>query len=628
MSIIAQACLSGARREGIQPGQALENVWLEIEFMDTGNISVVDIRQDGRSVRRWIPPYRINLSGSSTKNGPIASLKAMGLAYGLETIKKECKNNPVKLKEKIKAAKERMPKFRENFLQHYRDLADSVPYSAPAEAVLKAFEGGKLVERLVRHLHVDTIEDLPVSTLVLFKYDGKYIHEYSHVKKFFDNQILQATPVELEDRQCCITGKTIRFATRDGEAPILDRGWKLCSAKNDRASFQHWGKNSVDNFPKERAVDIQVNSYMKRLISYNCPDPRNQGGNPLPNRSYRLVGGDRVLFWAAEETDERLCEVMTQLPYDHDRSLQAACTEAMDVGNVDNTERVRRIYRSVWKGTPNETDPSGQYYVLVLTEANKRFAITNFLVSSVAKVQFHIAQHFADIILDTGYGSGYVPALGTIMSAVLSESERSAKGGWQAKFPAEVGRQLYLASITGQSYPEVVFQRAVRRCFQENLEPGWAFNARMAFIKAHVNRQIRLGKESHFKEVSQMIDHDNNDIGYLLGRLLAVGSYAQNKAYPGGNSPLRLRFAHSLVASPGLVYKMLLDQIEVYAQTVARTSTGLASYIRSQVIELGDKISGAGGMPNRPMTQPQQVQLMGGYYSEAAEGIRRSRANK
>ncbi len=619
MSIIGQALLGRADAVGIEFGMDLEKVALELHIGAGGKVlNVVNIQEanKGNLVTMWLPPMLVRRYSSSVNTGFIIdNLMGFGAAYGREANK----GGPAK----IKLAQERMPRMAENFATQL-EACYKATRSTPVKALLTAVRSDDFAEQILRccpEVKGD-IELLPVRSLVVVKYRGKYLHRDKKILDYFFAKRATAVVPDTQERQCCITGEVIKAPVPDGKSPAVLGITKLWAAKKETLPFRHWGKVGVANFPMEQDVAVRATAALKSMLYYDCPDPKKPGA-VLDRRFVGITKTDKVLFWAPGGNDDQVAAVAAQIG--SDATMEAIFNEDFSAVNLDESARVGDIYRSLWRRGVVNKAPNNAFFVMTLTANRRRFAITSFNVSSVEEVQQNIAQHFADLQLYTGHSeNGYIPALGTIMKASLSESGRNAAGGWRAKYPAAVARQLYLATITDQPYPTPVFQRVLNRCRQEALKPGWAMQAKAAFLKAYVNRQIRLGHSTDFKEVSQMLDPNNHDTGYLLGRLLAIGTYAQSKAYPCVNQSLRQRFSRGLMATPNHVYPGLVTTIGTYIDTVIRDRRALGYYLKSSVTAICDQFD-AGGPP-RTLTQSQQVQFIQGFMHEEAEGTRKRQA--
>lgn len=622
MSNYEAALLRGFTYEEMDPRWVPELAWAELVLEDhTGLAQVNDLRlpppegsknKTKRVVSYWVPPMRQQRSSTSTKTGPIESLKGMGFAAGA-----------------AKSGKKMQPKLRESFIKTWEDCRDAISSKAAINAIeaLLAFLRNTKQTPAQQILNYfpwveGDIEKLPVSTFMLIRYRNKYLHSYADVIDHFCRHIF--TPAgEPDGRPCCFTGKPIQVAVPQNKMPGVIGSNKLYSVKKDIKPYHSYSKVGLDNCPTEWSTTLNITSYIARLCSSTCADPKNRN-RLLPNRSTWLGNGTRIMYWGVTEEADDTAEILSGLA----NNAASMFTEGLPPVVRDESERVGLILDSVWKrGAPRHQAPSHEFYTLTMTESGKRLAVTDFTESTVADIQANVAQHFADLQLDVGTDEGYIPSLGTIMAASLPPNARNAQGGWRASYPASISQQMHRAAITGTMYPSMVYQRCLQRCLQVPVTLSWASRTRLSFLQAYVRRQQRLGLNSNFKEISIMLDTENKDIGYLLGRLAYWTAEVQKIAYPYSSPAARGHYYRGLLLSPARVYEQCLTRLDQHRKKIETAGDGgLMHFCDGFITAICEDIA-AEGPPGR-LTAQQRIQFVQGHIHELAAERRRKRNKK
>ena len=126
--------------------------------------------------------------------------------------------------------------------------------------------------------------------------------------------------------------------------------------------------------------------------------------------------------------------------------------------------------------------------------------------------------------------------------------------GKSENIPPHLAGDLAVSVLDGSPYPATLLQQCLRRIRAERL----VTRARAAALKAVLNRFARFHPNTHQKEVTVSLDHDNPDPGYRLGRLFAVLEKIQEEASPRINATIRDRFYGAASSSPVAVFSQLL----------------------------------------------------------------------
>jgi CRISPR-associated protein Csd1 len=357
---------------------------------------------------------------------------------------------------------------------------------------------------------------------------------------------LRALPAEggAPPQICLVSG---RLAPPAATVPLIKNvpggstsGVALVSFNSNAFESYGWAGNA--NAPISRAAAEACSTALNRLLHPAFPDPGNPG-QTLPSRHLRLSADTAVCFWAAA-------------PGDDFASYLIGLLEA-------NPESVHELYRSLWKGVEVGIDNPDAFYALTLSGAQGRLILRDWLTTHVKDVARHLAEHFGDLAIvrntPPAKGRPFAPALAF---RVLLRS--LAVRGEDKSIPASLAGQLLHAALTGIPYPVSILQRALERARAEIGRTEWLDlerrDARAALIKAVLNRRRRFHQATApYPEVTEAMDPNNTQPGYLLGRLMALLERMQQLALGGDvNASVVDRFFSAASATPRVVFLRLL----------------------------------------------------------------------
>ena len=147
--------------------------------------------------------------------------------------------------------------------------------------------------------------------------------------------------------------------------------------------------------------------------------------------------------------------------------------------------------------------------------------------------------------------------------------------------PPQLAGDWLRAILTGARYPLTLLSSVLMR-----LRADHDVNSlRVAIVKAVLISYFNMKKEAPVA-----LDPNNDDPGYLLGRLFAVLEKTQSLALGNVNASIKDRYYGSASATPRNVFPLLL-RMNVHHQSKADgKSKGLAGYFANQLSEVMDKL--------------------------------------
>jgi len=267
------------------------------------------------------------------------------------------------------------------------------------------------------------------------------------------------------------------------------------------------------------------------------------------------------------------------------------------------------LYRSVWRGRAASMKDPSAFYALVLSGAQGRATVQQWIESTVQTAQHNLARHFADTAIARNCappkGRAWPPAFS--LSALL---EAIAVQGKRDNVPGPLVGRLIEAVFNRQRYPLALLQRALLRARAEAGLDDWPADtrrdARAALIKGILRRNFS-------KEVHETMDRDEKDEGYLFGRLMALIECMQQTALGSVNATVVDRFFGSASATPAAVFPRLLKNFRHHAakaKAEGRTR-GRAIYIENALDEIAHDLD---AFPSHLDLQQQGLFVLGYHH--------------
>lgn len=434
---------------------------------------------------------------------------------------------------------------------------------------------GALIERF--GAHDDFAKRDPVLIFRL-KGDLEDIHHRSAVRSAYASALSSHHQSEIALLGNCLVTGTVAVPIVQNES-VIKGVWggqpAGCNiiAFNARA-FESYGKRerNGENAPVSTQASFAYTTALNHLLS----------------SAQRIQVGDAsTVFWAEEPHDleSALPDLFGDPPKDDpDRNIRA----------------VSALYAALQTGQFAEGGPETRFHVLGLAPNAARISIRFWETATAMALASRIKQHFDDIEVVHRQSEPRYLSLFRLLTgvALLNKADN---------IPPNVGGEVIRAILEGLPYPATLLNQAVMRCRAEQ-EVTYA---RAAVIKASLNRQIRF-RQSHEKEFLPMLDPDNTNPGYRLGRLFAALEKIQEDASTGLNATIRDRYYGAASSTPAAVFSTLL---RLSKHHLGKLSGGLA-VAREKLI--GDIMGGfdAASFPPRVLTLADQARFALGYYHQ------------
>ena len=338
------------------------------------------------------------------------------------------------------------------------------------------------------------------------------------------------------------------------------------------SGYDSYGKSKCGNAPISEEAEFAYTTALNSML---------QKGS----RNKFMLGTRTFVFWAANnneasmETEESLFELL------------GFSEEANDDPNA-NLMKVRKVFESIYSGIM-KTGLDDKFYILGLAPNSARIAVVYWSETTLKDFAEKILRHFSDMeIHDTRKDKKPYMGIREIITSVTL-------GGKMSDATPNLPEAVVKSIFQGLPYPQTLYSACIRRIRAEQK----LTITRAAIIKAYLNRQ-----SNNNKKINIMLDKDNNNQGYLCGRLFAVLDKIQEDANK--ISSIRERYMNAASSTPSAVFATILNLSVHHSE---KLEEGRRIYFEKLKQEILDKVS-ADGFPTHLDLQDQGRFFVGYYH--------------
>ena len=338
------------------------------------------------------------------------------------------------------------------------------------------------------------------------------------------------------------------------------------------SGYDSYGKTKCKNAPISEEAEFAYTTALNSML---------QKGS----RNKFMLGTRTFVFWASNnneasmETEESLFDLL------------GFSEEANDDPNA-KIMKVRKVFESIYSGTM-KTGLDDKFYILGLAPNSARIAVVYWSETTLKDFAEKILCHFNDMeIHDTRKDKKPYMGIREIISSVTL-------GGKMSDATPNLPEAVVKSIFQGLPYPQTLYSACLRRIRAEQK----LTITRAAIIKAYLNRQ-----SNNNKKIDIMLDKDNNNQGYLCGRLFAVLDKIQEDA--NNISSIRERYMNAASATPSAVFATILNLSVHHSE---KLDEGRRIYFEKIKQEILDKVS-ADGFPTHLDLQDQGRFFVGYYH--------------
>lgn len=439
----------------------------------------------------------------------------------------------------------------EAFVKYVKNLSSQFPQDEDLNAISNFYIHNKDLLSLLQGCdNWDTIKrNITKNISFLIQGDTQIIAEKVSILSYLkgnEEEIIKPN----ENSVCLVTGERcmpIKTFTKIQFLKFSDT--KLVSFQK-KQGYDSYGKEQGDNATMSKAAESSIATALKKLIDFESHN--------------RFIVGTRIYaFWTSSQND-----VNTRL----EESVFSLFAKVEDDNPNRRLEMITQVFKSIYKGnTPTQTND--KFYILGMFAANKaRIAVSYWNEITVKEFAGKLLRHFEDMeIVSDKKINFYYCSLYEILKAI------SLNGNIERNCPPNLPDAVVKSIFQGLPYPASLFQACIRRIRAEQ-----SINiVRAAIIKAYLNR---LNDSNNNKKINIMLDKENQNQGYLCGRLFAVLEnlqYAANK-----QDSIRSSYMNAASAMPSAVFSTVLKLSNSHYTKLAKEKKGLANFFDNQKKEI------------------------------------------
>ena len=339
------------------------------------------------------------------------------------------------------------------------------------------------------------------------------------------------------------------------------------------SGYDSYGKSKGYNAPISEEAEF---AYTTALNAMLAKDSHNKF----------VIGTRTFLFWASSDSDaskkteEGLFSLFGKF-------------EANEDDPNRRIELVRDTFMSVYNGKLH-ANKDDKFFILGLAPNSARIAVVYWSEQPLREFAGLISRHFEDMeIVDTRKDRKPYAGLHSMLGSVTLSGKSSDAA---PNLPEAVVKSIF----QGLPYPMSLFQACIRRIRAEQS----VTIVRAAIIKAYLNR---LNNNNDIK-IKIMLDKENQNQGYLCGRLFAVLDKIQEDA--NGIHSIRERYMNSASSTPATVFSTVLN---LSAHHLEKLNNGKQVYYEKLKQEIISKLD-ADGFPAHLSLQDQGRFFVGYYH--------------
>ena len=363
-------------------------------------------------------------------------------------------------------------------------------------------------------------------------------------------EILQLEECDSSDAKFCLVSGKYGVPVDTTTATMIPGSQAIAKlvAFQVNSGYDSYGKTKCGNAPISEEAEFAYTTALNSML---------QKGS----RNKFMLGNRTFVFWASSK-NEAAVEAENSL-----FELLGYSEEVKDDPNA-NIMKARKVFESIYSGLL-KTELDDRFYILGLAPNSARIAVVYWSETTLKDFAGKILNHFNDMeIHDTRKDKKPYMGIREIISSVTL-------GGKMSDATPNLPEAVVKSIFQGLPYPQTLYSACLRRIRAEQK----LTITRAAIIKAYLNRQ-----SNNNKKIDIMLDKDNNNQGYLCGRLFAVLENLQFAA--NGQDSIRSSYMNAASTTPSTVFSTILKLSNNHYGKLAKDKKGLANFFDNQKKEI------------------------------------------
>jgi CRISPR-associated protein Csd1 len=385
------------------------------------------------------------------------------------------------------------------------------------------------------------------------------------------------------DAICLVTGEAGPVARLH---PAIKNVWGAQSSGASIVSFNldafaSYNHEQGDNAPVSEAAAFK---YTTALNTFLASDSKNR----------IQIGDASTVFWADASDADLVGEA---------ESIFGAMLNAIDV--VTEDQKIGAILGRIRKGerlsdfNPGLSD-GVRFYVLGLAPNAARISIRFWFEDTFGRLAENYQRYIADTAIAPPPREGYPPLWRYLVeTAVLGKREN---------VPPNLAGDWMRSILAGTHYPATLFSTVLMR-----IRADKDINA----LRVGMLRAVLIRNFDRTKEAPVSLDPENDNKGYLLGRLFAAYEKAQTEALGRNvNATIKDKFYGAASATPRRVFTVLDKGSANHLSKVGKQNPGRRKYLDTIIGAILDRMN-PNNDPFPASLSAQDQALFGlGYYHQ------------
>lgn len=459
-------------------------------------------------------------------------------------------------------------------VSRYAQIAKQFPDNEAFQAVSRFYEREQLQDLYAHPLWQEVLKKPTVN--ISFRLQGctSIVAEDKVLPTLADAQPDEAA----QDSQqiiCLVTGKRGKLAELHTATPIQGSQAiaKLVSFQVKKG-YDSYGHEQGANAPVSKEAEACYTTALKQLLG---KDSRNKF----------VIGSRTFLFWASSHSpaaramEESMCRLFGHADTTDDPNQRV--------------DLVKDTFKAIYSGT-TVSRAEDRFFFLGLAPNAARIAVVYWDEAPLRLFAGKMLAHFADTEIQDSRSAKPYQGLYQMLSAVVLK-------GKVADAPPNLPEAVLASILQRTPYPYSLLMACISRIRAEQS----VGRTRAAILKGYLNRTNN--SNNHIKPLQPMLDKENNNQGYLCGRLFAALEYLQECAQ--GQATIRQRYITSASTTPAAVFPTLLCLSVHHEEKLPKSRQVFMEKVKTEIMQ---KMTTDGFPTTLDITD--QGRFMVGYYHQ------------